>query len=120
MVRSAISVATARVQARALIWSVWCDLTADPLHKLILTLDPDLIVLVGGLIRADGEADDLMFVVSDAIATVGGQTQGGFIPRGPLWLYLLNPVGQETLARLLWSRKYGGSRWGVFRPASAA
>ena len=88
LVRSAISVATAQGQARALVWSVWCDHTADPLHKLILTLDPDLIVLDGGLIWADGEADDLMFVVSDAMATVGGQTHGVHCP----WFALAVPA----------------------------
>ncbi|WP_289041559.1 ROK family protein [uncultured Aliiroseovarius sp.] len=41
------------------VWALWCDLTAELLHMLTLTLDPDLIVLGGGLSRIGGVIDDL-------------------------------------------------------------
>lgn len=38
----------------AAVWSVWLALAGDLLHRLILTADPDVIVLGGGLSRIDG------------------------------------------------------------------
>ena len=35
------------------VWQVWCDFSADLLHSLTLTADPDLIVLGGGLTHID-------------------------------------------------------------------
>ncbi|PVA06755.1 ROK family protein [Thalassorhabdomicrobium marinisediminis] len=43
----------------ARVWSVWCDFTADLLRNLILTVDPDIIVLGGGLSTIDGVVEDL-------------------------------------------------------------
>ena len=43
----------------AQVWQVWCDVTADLLRGLVLALDPDIIVLGGGLSRIDGVAKDL-------------------------------------------------------------
>ena len=38
----------------ARIWSVWCELVAELVVMLTLTLDPDCIVLAGGLSRIEG------------------------------------------------------------------
>lgn len=40
-------------------WSIWCELCAELIHTLCLTVDPDCIVLAGGLSRAPGLIDDL-------------------------------------------------------------
>ena len=40
-------------------WAVWCQLTAEVIHTLCMTVDPDCIVLAGGLSRADGLIPDL-------------------------------------------------------------
>ena len=40
-------------------WQVWCDLTAEMIHTLCLTVDPECIVLAGGLSRAPGLIADL-------------------------------------------------------------
>ncbi|MBO9476210.1 ROK family protein [Shimia sp. R11_0] len=36
------------------VWSLWCALTAELLHSLTLTVDPDVIVLGGGLSQIEG------------------------------------------------------------------
>jgi N-acetylglucosamine kinase len=41
------------------VWNIWCKITAELLHSLILTVDPDVIVLGGGLSQIDGVAADL-------------------------------------------------------------
>ncbi|MBW6507575.1 MAG: ROK family protein [Rhodobacteraceae bacterium] len=41
------------------VWSVWCELTAELLLTLVQTIDPDIIVLGGGLSRVPGVAGDL-------------------------------------------------------------
>lgn len=68
------------------VWQVWCDLVADLLHGLTLTVDPDLIVLGGGLSRIEGLADDLRkaarcaqigdFGVAPLVLAQGGDTSG--------------------------------------------
>ena len=40
-------------------WSIWLDLTAELIHTLCMTVDPDCIVLAGGLSRAHGLIPDL-------------------------------------------------------------
>jgi predicted NBD/HSP70 family sugar kinase len=40
-------------------WSIWCDLAAEMLHTLCMTVDPECIVLAGGLSRAPGLIADL-------------------------------------------------------------
>ena len=40
-------------------WAVWCQLTAEVIHTLCMTVDPDCIILAGGLSRADGLIPDL-------------------------------------------------------------
>ncbi len=59
-------IAAARSGAMAPVWRVWCELTADLLHTLTLTLDPDLIVLGGGLSRIAGITDDLALAAKSA------------------------------------------------------
>ena len=40
-------------------WAIWCQLTAELIHTLILIVDPDCIVLAGGLSRAPGLIADI-------------------------------------------------------------
>ncbi len=40
-------------------WAIWCELTAELIHTLTLTVDPACIVLAGGLSRANGLIADL-------------------------------------------------------------
>lgn len=40
-------------------WAIWCELAAELIHTLCLTVDPDCIVLAGGLSRAPGLIQDL-------------------------------------------------------------
>lgn len=80
-------IAAARDGALASVWRVWCDLTADLLHTLTLTADPDLIVLGGGLSQIDGIVDDLTaaakaaqlpsFTTAPLVLAEGGDTSGG-------------------------------------------
>ena len=79
-------IAAARGDAMAGVWQVWCDLTADLLHSLTLTADPDLIVLGGGLSRIDGLVQDLTaaaklaqlsrFDTPPLVLAEGGDTSG--------------------------------------------
>ena len=43
----------------AAVWAIWCALVADLLMTITLTIDPEVIVIGGGLSRIDGLADDL-------------------------------------------------------------
>lgn len=43
----------------AAVWRVWCELTADLMRGLTLTIDPDIIILGGGLSQMSGVAEDL-------------------------------------------------------------
>jgi predicted NBD/HSP70 family sugar kinase len=45
--------------AFAMAWDIWLDLATDSLVTLCLTIDPEVIVLGGGLSRAPGLTDDL-------------------------------------------------------------
>lgn len=47
------------------VWNIWCKITAELLHSLILTVDPDVIVLGGGLSQIDGVAADLQTALHD-------------------------------------------------------
>lgn len=40
-------------------WAIWCELCAELIHTLCLTVDPGCIVLAGGLSRAPRLIDDL-------------------------------------------------------------
>ena len=68
------------------VWQVWCDFSADLLHTLTLTADPDLIVLGGGLTHIDRLVEDLSaaarraqigdFAVPEIVLAQGGETSG--------------------------------------------
>jgi N-acetylglucosamine kinase len=60
------------------IWNVWCALTAEVLHMLTLALDPDCIVIGGGLSKIPGILPDLSAAHQDA------QLRG--FPTPPLFL----------------------------------
>lgn len=67
-------------------WTLWCDLVADLMRNLNLTIDPDIIVLGGGLSLIDGVADDLSkaliraqiadFAIPEIAIAQGGETSG--------------------------------------------
>lgn len=67
-------------------WNIWCALTADLIRNLILTVDPDCIVLGGGLSQIPDVATDLQAAVAAAqfsgfpappiILAQGGDTSG--------------------------------------------
>jgi len=40
-------------------WAIWCEVTAEMLHTLCYTVDPECVVLAGGLSRAPGLIPDL-------------------------------------------------------------
>lgn len=48
------------------VWDIWCALTADLLRNLTLAMDPDIIVLGGGLSQIAGVADDLTLALQAA------------------------------------------------------
>ena len=50
----------------SLTWTVWCQLTAEVIHTLCMTVDPDCIVLAGGLSRAAGLIPDLTAALNHA------------------------------------------------------
>lgn len=68
------------------VWSVWCEMTAELLHTLTMMVDPDLIVLGGGLSQIDGVVDDLTaaalraqigdFGAAKLVLAQGGDTSG--------------------------------------------
>ena len=59
-------------QGRAIqVWSVWCALMAELLHQIVIYLDPDVIVLGGGL----GQRDELL---PDLATTLNTATLRGF------------------------------------------
>lgn len=79
-------IAAQRHAAMKEVWGIWCDLTADLILTLTLTVDPDLIVLGGGLSRIDGVVDDLTAAAAGAqmgdfgmprlVLAAGGETSG--------------------------------------------
>ena len=40
-------------------WQIWCELTAEMIHTLCFTVDPECVVLAGGLSHAPGLVADL-------------------------------------------------------------
>jgi predicted NBD/HSP70 family sugar kinase len=42
------------------VWTAWCAIAAELIQTLTLTIDPDVIVLGGGLSQIDGLANELM------------------------------------------------------------
>lgn len=79
-------IAAQRHGAMASVWQIWCALTADLLHSLTLTVDPDVIVLGGGLSQIDGVIEDLSsaaqsaqlagFASAPLVLAQGGDTSG--------------------------------------------
>lgn len=79
-------IAERRSTDMAEVWQIWCALTADLLRGLILIVDPDIIVLGGGLSHIDGLTDDLTratraaqigdFGVPPIVLAEGGDTSG--------------------------------------------
>ncbi len=79
-------IAADRAGAMASVWQLWCELTADLLHSLTLNVDPDVIVLGGGLSQIEGIIDDLSAATSAAqlgdfgtsrlVLAEGGDTSG--------------------------------------------
>lgn len=66
-------IAARRDADMAQVWSIWCAFTAEMIHSLTLTVDPDVIVLGGGLSAIPGVIEDL--------TVAAGQTQiAGFNP----------------------------------------
>ena len=47
-------------------WAIWCELAAELIHTLCLTVDPDCIVLAGGLSQAPGLIPDLTAALTKA------------------------------------------------------
>lgn len=45
------------------VWDIWCKITAELLHSIILTVDPDVIILGGGLSKIDSIAADLQIAL---------------------------------------------------------
>ena len=64
-------IAAARREAFAPAWGAWCALAAEALRMIALTLDPDIVVLGGGLSQIDG-------VVADIEAALDGVRLGDF------------------------------------------
>ena len=50
-------------------WAIWCELAAELIHTLCLTVDPDCIVIAGGLCRARGLIPDLTAALTKAALT---------------------------------------------------
>ena len=72
---TAPQIAAARDGAAAPVWQAWCALMASLLRNLTLTVDPDIIVLGGGLSQIPGVAEDLSRALQAA------QLPGFAIPR---------------------------------------
>lgn len=60
------NIAAQRDGAMRDVWRIWCDLTADLIHTLTLTIDPDIIILGGGLSKIDGVIDNLTLAAQRA------------------------------------------------------
>jgi N-acetylglucosamine kinase len=68
------------------VWNIWCSLTAELLRSLCLTVDPDVIVLGGGMSQIPGVEGDLKtalkgdvigdFGVPKITLAAGGNTSG--------------------------------------------
>ncbi|SMY06662.1 ROK family protein [Flavimaricola marinus] len=60
------AIAAAKGGEMAAVWQVWCDLVAALLRNLTLTVDPDIIVLGGGLSQIPGVTEDLTTALQSA------------------------------------------------------
>ena len=80
------TIAEQRNGLMAQVWQIWCAFTAELLHSLTLTADPDVIVLGGGLTQIEGIVEDLTAAASEAqigdfgmpplVLAQGGDTSG--------------------------------------------
>ena len=59
-------IAAHRADQMSDVWQIWCELTADLLHRLTLSTDPDILVLAGGLSQIDGLLDALTAALKSA------------------------------------------------------
>ena len=59
----------------AAVWAIWCALVADLLMTITLTIDPEVIVIGGGLSCIDGLTDDL------SKALISANFQGYSVPQ---------------------------------------
>ncbi len=50
----------------ARVWAVWCEIVAEMLVTLTFTIDPEIVVLGGGLSKIAGVADDLTTALARA------------------------------------------------------
>ncbi|MEM8591393.1 MAG: ROK family protein [Pseudomonadota bacterium] len=83
---TAPEVAKARHGDMKEVWTIWSALAAEMIHGLTLTVDPDVIVLGGGLSSVPGVVDDLMesaqaaqisgFSAAPIVLAEGGETSG--------------------------------------------
>jgi N-acetylglucosamine kinase len=81
-----VQIAARRREDMFNVWQVWKELAGELLHTLTLTVDPDLIVLGGGLSRIDGIVAELTaaaknaqigdFDVPPLVLAQGGDTSG--------------------------------------------
>ncbi|WP_375281812.1 ROK family protein [Pseudooctadecabacter sp.] len=79
-------IAARKADDMAQVWGVWCALVGEVLHGLVVTLDPDIIILGGGLSLIDGVAQDVQaaaqaaqfadFTVPPVVIAQGGDTSG--------------------------------------------
>ena len=79
-------IAAQRTGFTAPVWELWCEMVADLLHSLTLSVDPDVVVLGGGLSQIDGIVDDLATAAETAqlgdfgtpslVLAQGGETSG--------------------------------------------
>jgi predicted NBD/HSP70 family sugar kinase len=65
---TAPQIAAARASDPAVqdVWNVWCALTADLVQTLTVTLDPDCVVMGGGMSEIQGVVEDLTTAVAQA------------------------------------------------------
>ena len=79
-------IAATRTTDSAQVWQIWCDLVAELLMTLTFTIDPQAIVLGGGLSKIPGLTDDLTraqrraqlpgFAIPQILIAQGGDTSG--------------------------------------------
>lgn len=83
---SAPDIAVRRDGDMAQVWAMWCALVGDMIQGLTVTVDPDVVVLGGGLSKIDGVAQDLQkataqaqfadFAVPPVVVAQGGDSSG--------------------------------------------
>lgn len=87
--------------AVARVWAVWCEIVAEMLMTLTFTIDPEVVVLGGGLSRIPGVAEDLSAALARAqlpgfripaiVPAEGGDASGA---RGAAYAALLAAKGE--------------------------